>query len=85
MKDYQDLLDSVPDLIQHISWEKGQHKIHHQRHHQRQPFPIQVVTASLTLNIYFYVFCFYGFLGVLLSTVFLFLYLKIRTITTHRI
>ena len=39
--------NSVPDLIQAISWGKGQHKIsHHQRHHQRQPgeqpFPIQV-------------------------------------------
>ena len=34
----------------HISWEKGQHKIrHHQKLHQRQPgeqsFPIQVVTV----------------------------------------
>ena len=43
-------LNLIPDLVQGISWEKGQHKIrHHQRHHQRQPgeppFPLQVVTG----------------------------------------
>ena len=49
-KSLRNRLNSVPDLIQDISWEKGQYKIrHHQRHQQRQPceqrFPIQVVTG----------------------------------------
>ena len=39
---------------------KDSTKRHHHRHHKRQPgeqqFPIQVVTASLTFNNYFYLF-----------------------------
>ena len=50
MKFLSNRFNSVPDLIQDISWEKGQRKLrHHERHHQRQPgeqpLPIQVVTG----------------------------------------
>ena len=74
-KSLRNWLNSVPDLIQDIPWEKGQHKIrYHQSHHQRQPdqqpFPIQVVTG-------------YSNIKHLFSPIFCFLYLTRKTINNH--